>query len=190
MAAPVEPAPPASAGSTEAPGAELQRPSKRAPVATTAPDATPEPPASAPATAEPTEAEPPSESAPAAAAAVGDGSPLDELVQAWPAIVAELSASPPIKPLIKVCRPIAVDGDVVTLGFPEGQSFLKDVAERRRSTLEQVIGHNLGRSVAVRLEATNLEPLPETAVDDEAERIMDAARRIFAEELVDAGEVT
>jgi DNA polymerase III subunit gamma/tau len=128
-------------------------------------------------------------SSPAAAVPVVDSTPMGELVGAWPGIVAELSASPPIKPLIKVCRPIAVDGDVVTLGFPEGQSFLKDVAERRRATLEDVIGRALGRTVAVRLEATNLE-LPESSVDDDAERIMDAARRIFGEELVDASEVS
>jgi DNA polymerase III subunit gamma/tau len=136
---------------------------------------------------------PPATSVPAAAAgsaAAVTSTPLGELERAWPAIVAELSKSPPIKPLIMVCRPIAVDGDVVTLGFPEGQSFLKDVAERRRGTLEQGIGQALGRTVAVRLEATNLELLPPAPVDDEAERIMDAARRIFAEELVDASEVT
>jgi hypothetical protein len=102
--------------------------------------------------------------------------------------VAELSKSPPIKPLIEVCRPIAVDGDVVTLGFPEGKSFLKDVAERRRTTLEDGIGRAIGRSVAVRLVATNLDLLP-PPIDEEAERVIAAARRIFADDLVDAGEV-
>jgi DNA polymerase III subunit gamma/tau len=113
---------------------------------------------------------------------------LDELDRAWPEIVAELSKSPPIKPLIEVCRPIAVDGDVVTLGFPEGKSFLKDVAERRRTTLEEGIGRAIGRSVAVRLVATNLDHLA-PPIDEEAERVMAAAKRIFADDLVDAGEV-
>ena len=113
---------------------------------------------------------------------------LDELDRAWPGIVAELSKSPPIKPLIEVCRPIAVDGDVVTLGFPEGKSFLKDVAERRRSTLEDGIGRGLGRPVVVRLVATNLDLLAPPD-DEDAERVLEAARRIFADDLVDAGEV-
>ena len=76
----------------------------------------------------------------------------------------------------------------MTLGFPEGKAFLKDVAERRRSTLEDGIGRALGRSVAVRLVATNLDLLP-PPVDDEAERLLAAARRIFADDLVDADEV-
>lgn len=113
---------------------------------------------------------------------------LGELDQAWPGIVAELSKSPPIKPLIEVCRPIAIDGDVVTLGFPEGKSFLKDVAERRRATLEDGIGRGLGRPVVVRLVATNLDILPPPD-DEDAERVLEAARRIFADDLVDAGEV-
>ncbi len=68
-------------------------------------------------------------------------------------------------------------------------AFLKDVAERRRPNLEEGIGRALGRPVAVRLVATNLDVLP-PPVDDEAERIIAAARRIFADDLVDAGEVT
>lgn len=114
---------------------------------------------------------------------------LRALDRIWPSIVADLSTSPPIKPLIEVCRPIDVDGNVVTLGFPEGKAFLKDVAERRRSTLEEGIGRALGRTVAVRLVATNLDLLP-PSIDDQAERIIAAARRIFADDLVDAGEVS
>ena len=54
----------------------------------------------------------------------------------WPTIVAPLSADPPTKPLIVDCRPVAVDGAIVTLGFPEEQAFLKDAAERRRPAIE------------------------------------------------------
>ncbi len=114
---------------------------------------------------------------------------LRALDRIWPSIVADLSTSPPLKPLVTVCRPIDVNGDVVTLGFPEGMAFLKDVAERRRPNLEAGIGRALGRPVSVRLVATNLDVLP-PPVDDEAERIVAAARRIFADDLVDAGEVT
>jgi hypothetical protein len=113
---------------------------------------------------------------------------LAELDRVWADVVADLSSSPPIRPLIAVCRPIAVEGNLVTLGFPEGQSFLKDVAERRRATLEAGIGRALGRPVAVRLEATNLD-LRADPLDPEAERVMAAARRIFGADLVDADEV-
>jgi DNA polymerase-3 subunit gamma/tau len=113
---------------------------------------------------------------------------LDVLVGAWPSIVEELSKSPAIKPLIKECRPLAIDGNVVTLGYPEGQSFLRDHLERKRSTLEEGIGRIIGRPVGLRLEATNLDILP-PPVDENAERLLAAARRIFADDLVDAGEV-
>jgi DNA polymerase-3 subunit gamma/tau len=128
-------------------------------------------------------------SIPASASSSGaDVDGLRALDRIWPSIVADLSTSPPIKPLIEVCRPIDIDGNVVTLGFPEGKAFLKDVAERRRSTLEEGIGRALGRTIVVRLVATNLDLLP-PSVDDQAERIIAAARRIFADDLVDAGEV-
>jgi DNA polymerase-3 subunit gamma/tau len=112
---------------------------------------------------------------------------LAELIGAWPRIVAELSSSPPIKPLIEACRPIEMTGNQVILGFPEGKAFLRDVAERRRTHLEEGIGKVLGRGVAVRLVATNLDLLPAPAAE-EAD-LLTMARRIFADDLVDADEV-
>ena len=61
---------------------------------------------------------------------------LAALLAAWPDVVARLSADPPTKPFIIACRPVAVDGAIVTLGFPEEQSFLKDATERRRAKIE------------------------------------------------------
>ena len=55
-------------------------------------------------------------------AATGD---LGVLRDRWPEIVARISAHPPTKPLIVVCRPISVEGNVVTLGFPEDKAFLR-----------------------------------------------------------------
>ena len=69
------------------------------------------------------------------ASAAGSDEPLVELRRRWPEIVALISRHPPTKPLIEACRPLAVDGTVVTLGFPESQLFLRDVADRRRPTL-------------------------------------------------------
>jgi hypothetical protein len=115
---------------------------------------------------------------------------LEELRARWPEIVAHLSAHPPTKPLIAACRPISVEGNVVTLGFPEGQAFLKDVAERRRTNLEEGIGQFLGRAVAVRCIATNLDLVPAMPGDEEAAFVMSEARRIFADDLADVGEVS
>jgi DNA polymerase-3 subunit gamma/tau len=104
----------------------------------------------------------------------------------WPEIVAYIAQHPPTKPLIAACRPVAVDGRTVTLGFPEGRAFLMDVAERRRSNLEDGIGHFLGYPVAVRCVATNLDASADLG---DAARIIDEARRIFADDIVDVGEV-
>jgi hypothetical protein len=123
------------------------------------------------------------------AAATTDGSGIAELRTAWPDVVALLSQSPAVKPLILACRPVSVDGPVVTLGFPEDKAFLKDVLERRRSVLEEGIGRVLGRAVSVRCVATNLEDVPEVATGEAADLISEA-RRIFADDLVDVGEVS
>ena len=95
-----------------------------------------------------------------------------------------------VKPLITACRPIAVEGNVVTLGFPEEQGFLKDVADRRRPLLEECIGAFLGRDVAVRCVATNLDLLPPLPADADAAHILAEAQRIFAEDLAEVPEVT
>jgi DNA polymerase III subunit gamma/tau len=158
------------------------------------------PPAVEPATAT-TAAEPPVPAKPAprdsiqsppatpAAADVAAPPGIDALRAAWPAIVAELSQSPPIKPLIAACRPVSLEGAVVTLGFPEDQAFLKDALERRRATLEEGIGRILGRPVTVHCVATNLEHVPAVPLGEAADLISEA-KRIFADDLVDVGEVS
>jgi DNA polymerase III subunit gamma/tau len=113
---------------------------------------------------------------------------LEELLAAWPAIVARVSQHPPTKPLIVACRPVAVEGHVVTLGFPEEQAFLKDVAERKKSVIEQGIGESLGRAVAVRCVVANVELVSPAAAGDAF--LMSEAKRIFADDLVDVGEIT
>jgi hypothetical protein len=77
----------------------------------------------------------------------------------------------------------------VTLGFPEDQAFLKDALERRRALLEDGIGRVLGRPVSVRCVATNLEDVPSVPIGDAADLVSEA-RRIFADDLVDVGEVS
>ena len=125
----------------------------------------------------------------AATGAGGVTSGIDELRAAWPAIIAALSQSPPVKPLIAECRPVSADGHLITLGFPEDKAFMKDLLERRRTMLEEGIGRILGRPVNVRCVATNLEHVP-AVPGGEAADLISEARRIFADDLVDVGEVT
>jgi DNA polymerase-3 subunit gamma/tau len=113
---------------------------------------------------------------------------LDEVRARWPEIVALVSRHPPSKPLIAACRPIAVDGAVVTLGFPENQAFLRDLADRRRVTLEEGLRRVLGRDLAVRCVATNLDP-DQPPTDPESAAVLRAARAVWGDDLLDAGEV-
>jgi len=160
--------------------------------------ATPAPPgASVPApTAPPVPAAPAAPPPEASAGPVTPGLPgtgsgddaLGEIRERWPEIVALISRHPPTKPLIEACRPIAVDGAIVTLGFPESQLFLRDVADRRRSTLEDGLGRVLGRPVSVRCVATNLE-LDPPAPDAEGAAVLRAARDVWGDDLVEIPEV-
>ena len=168
----------AGAPPDEAPKTPASRSNGTQPATDVAPEAPPATPEAAP-------AEAPAASAPTSPA---DGG-VDLLRAKWPEVVALLSQSPPIKPLIVECRPVTVDGPLVTLGFPEDKAFLKDLLERRRSMLEDGIGRVLGRAVSVRCVATNLEDVPAVPVGDAADLISEA-RRIFAEDLVDVGEVS
>jgi len=150
------------------------------------PKAAEEQPVAASAAAEPGKAPAAPAPAPASPAPTGD---LAVLRERWPEIVARISAHPPTKPLIVVCRPISVENGVVTLGFPEDKAFLRDVAERRRSVLEESISAVLGRSVAVRCVATNIDVVPDLPSDEEAAWLLAEARRIFGEEGADPAEV-
>ena len=128
-------------------------------------------------------------SSPAASSSAEPPAGIEALRAAWPEIVAVLSHSPPIKPLIAACRPVSLEGAVVTLGFPEDQAFLKDALERRRATLEEGIARILGRPVNVRCVATNLEHVPAMPLGEAADLISEA-RRIFADDLADVAEVS
>jgi DNA polymerase-3 subunit gamma/tau len=159
--------------------------------------AEPTPVESAPAKPTPVESAPAKSSRPDRSSADGPEASLqppavdDELAvlrDRWPEIVTRISAHPPTRPLIVACRPVSVEGGVVTLGFPEDKAFLQAVAERRRGVLEEGIGAVLGRPVVVRCVATNLDLVPEIA-DDDAEFVLAEARRIFGDDVTDAAEV-
>ena len=197
----VEPAPPAVAAAPAAAPASAEV--RTAPPANQpAPEPSTGGPARAPsrakrATPAPTEAMPePAPAAPiadrsaagpaAAPAVTGD---LGVLHDRWREIVERISSHPPTKPLIVVCRPISAENGVVTLGFPEDKGFLRDVAERRRPVLEEVISDVLGRPVAVRCVATNLDVLPDMAADDEAAWLLSEAKRIFGDDAAEPKEI-
>jgi DNA polymerase-3 subunit gamma/tau len=115
---------------------------------------------------------------------------LEHLRRGWGEVVAVIGSSPVLRPLITACRPVSVEGNVVTLGFPEEQGFLKDVAERRKANLEAGIGGFLGREVSVRCVATNVDLLSPLPVDDGETRILEEARRIFADDIADIADVS
>jgi DNA polymerase-3 subunit gamma/tau len=119
-------------------------------------------------------------------------SALAELIAAWPNVVSEISSNPANRPLISACRPVEVRGATIVLGFPESQAFLRDIAERKRTMLEEGIGRVLGRAVAVKCVATNIElvePIGQIASAGNGEDLVAQARRIFADDLVDVAEV-
>ena len=193
---------PAAAAKEPTPAAASDEPAKPARAAKTraaATDAAPAPAPEAPATAAHSPAPAPeapavdpAEYVPAAPATVAAPAPTGDLAvlrDRWSEVVARISAHPPTKPLIVVCRPISVEDGIVTLGFPEDKAFLRDVAERRRMVLEENISAVLGRSVAVRCVATNVDVVPDLPTDEEAAWVLAEARRIFGEEGADPAEV-
>jgi len=128
---------------------------------------------------------------PAPAGERPSGDDLERLRHGWVGLVAQITElNRAVKPLIVDCRPIGVEGNIVTLGFPEEKAFLKDVAERRRPILEQAFSQFLDHPVGVRCVATNLDLVPPLPADAEAAHILSEAHRIFADDLADVPEVT
>ena len=125
----------------------------------------------------------PVEPAPAEPATAEPG--LAAVIAAWPQVVERIGRNPANRPLIAACRPVEVSGATIVLGFPESQAFLRDIAERKRASLEEGIGEVLGRAVAVRCVATNIELVEATPVPD----LVEQARRVFEDDLVDVAEV-
>ncbi len=171
--------PPAPRGGPR-PGASEPTPPPRA----RPPAGAPRPDPSAPAAAHDRPVTPPG-AAPADSAAPID---LDAVIAAWPEIVAIVGENPPAKPIIIACAPIAVDDGVVTVAFPEAQSFLRERAEKRREVIERGFDAALGRRVGVRFVTSNVVPAMPSEERD-AERLLAEARRIFADEIAGIADV-
>jgi DNA polymerase-3 subunit gamma/tau len=165
-----------------------------APIAPSRPAATPPPAAPPAAIAKPIEATPPAEAVqPNGQAAAADD--VAGVRARWADVVEH--ASPAIKPLLRECRPVALDGARLTLAFPEERGFMREKARTRAAAIEQLLGSVLGGSWAVDCVASNveLEPLTiEQAVaadpqDAEGQALLEGVLRITGGELVDAPEV-
>ncbi|MGZ6299055.1 MAG: DNA polymerase III subunit gamma/tau [Candidatus Limnocylindria bacterium] len=106
-------------------------------------------------------------------------------------------AAPAIKPLLRECRPIAVDGVRVTLAFPEERSFMRAKAATRTPAIEQLLSTVLGGSWAIECVASNVELEPLTVAqavvsspdDSQGLALLEGVLRITGGELVEAPEV-
>jgi len=106
-------------------------------------------------------------------------------------------ASPAIKPLLRECRPIAVDGVRLTLAFPEERAFMRAKAATRAGAIEQLLTVVLGGSWAIECVASNVELEPLTVAqaivsdpgDADGLALLEGVLRITGGELVDAPEV-
>jgi DNA polymerase-3 subunit gamma/tau len=135
--------------------------------------------------------------APAAATAPIDGEALGDVARVrarWAEVIER--ATPVIKPLLRECRPIALDGVRLTLAFPEGRDFMRSRISQRSGAIEQLLTEMFASPFAIECVATNveLEPLSvEQAVGDptdpDAQALLDGVLKITGGELVDAPEV-
>jgi DNA polymerase-3 subunit gamma/tau len=106
-------------------------------------------------------------------------------------------ASPALKPLLRECRPVGLDGARLTLAFPEERGFMREKARLRAGAIEQLLSTVLGGTWAVECVASNVELEPLTiqqAVapdpgDAEGQALLEGVLRITGGELVDAPEV-
>lgn len=164
-------------------------PAGRVKVAVTVPSAQPAPAAERPASA------PPSVDQAASGEPAGERPAAADLRRRWAEVVER--ATPVIKPLLRECRPVALDGARLTLAFPEGREFMRSRIVQRASAIEQLLATIFGGSWAIECVATNveLEPLSvEQAVapnagDPDAAALLDGVLKITGGELIDAPEV-
>lgn len=118
-----------------------------------------------------------------------------ELRARWAEVVER--ATPVIKPLLRECRPVAVEGARLTLAFPEGRDFMRSRIEQRAAPIEQLLEMLFGGTWAIECVASNveLEPLSvEQAVapdrdDADAMALLEGVLKITGGELVDVHEV-
>ena len=120
---------------------------------------------------------------------------LDGLRGRWGEIVER--AAPAIKPLLRECRPVAIDGARITLAFPEERGFMRQKLTARSTAIEQLLAEMLGGSWAIECIAGNVELEPLSVEQALAPDPADAGSRDFLDkvltitggQLIDAPEV-
>lgn len=144
--------------------------------------------------AEPPEAIPVERSVAPAVPHSGGAPDVAQLRARWAEVVDR--ATPVIKPLLRECRPVALDGARLTLAFPEGRDFMRTRIAQRATAIEQLLVDMFGGRYAIECVASNveLEPLSvEQAIGDpndpEARALLEGVLKITGGELVDAPEV-
>ena len=131
-------------------------------------------------------------SSPAAAPAPVDAGGLRAR---WAEVVER--ATPAIRPLLRECRPVAIDGARVTLAFPEERGFMREKVANRSAAIEGLLGSVLGGQWAIECIVSNVELEPLTVAqalaadpaDPDGRALLEGVLRITGGELVDVPEV-
>ncbi|MEA2391825.1 MAG: polymerase subunit gamma/tau, partial [Solirubrobacteraceae bacterium] len=120
---------------------------------------------------------------------------LDDFLELWPAVLDGLRPETPmLADLLGRARPVAVAGDVVTVAFSRGASFLKRQAEgdRHRAAATEAVRATTGRRLALVYELRDdVEPDAEGAESAPALSEDELVARLVAEfdaEEIDAPE--
>jgi hypothetical protein len=88
---------------------------------------------------------------------------LDTLTAAWPAVIEVVRDNQLLAACLEQARPVAVDGEAVTIAFPKSAGFSKRKAEQddyRRATAE-ALRSVTGTAVVLHYELRDDEDLPE-----------------------------
>jgi len=145
--------------------------------------------------AEPVSAGTPASDPPAGVSRADVPAEVGSLRSRWADVIDK--APPALKPLLRECRPVALDGVRLTLAFPEERGFMREKATNRSAAIEQLLGSTLGGTWVIECIASNVELEPLTVAqavagdpqDADGAALLEGVLRITGGELVDAPEV-
>ena len=109
---------------------------------------------------------------------------LDQVLALWPAVgeaVAEENGM--LGAALAAARPVALDGERLTVAFPADAAFVKKKAEANRELVQQAVRGLTGSALAVVYELRDGGPHAEVATLDEAELIERLRAEFAAEEV-------
>ena len=109
---------------------------------------------------------------------------LDQVLALWPAVgeaVAEENGM--LGAALAAARPVALDGERLTVAFPADAAFVKKKAEANRELVQQAVRGLTGSALAVVYELRDGGPNAEAATLDEAELIERLRSEFAAEEV-------